>query len=62
MKSINPFIGEVINEYPEHSQVEADRIIDAVHQEWLKWKDTTFEYRAGLFRNVAGLLRKNKET
>lgn len=61
MKSINPATNDLIKEYQEHSDSEVNNIIEKVHEEWLAWKDTTFEYRAGLFRNLAGLLRKNKE-
>jgi len=61
MKSINPSTNELIKEYREHSDAEVNDIIEEVHKEWLTWKDTTFEYRAGLFRNVARLLRNNKE-
>lgn len=61
MKSINPTTNVVIREYREHTPEEVDRIIDLVHEEWLTWRETTFEYRAGLFRNVASVLRKDKE-
>jgi succinate-semialdehyde dehydrogenase/glutarate-semialdehyde dehydrogenase len=62
MKSINPANNEVIREYPEHSASEVNDIIEYVHKEWLNWKDTSFEYRAGLFRNAARILNERKET
>ena len=61
MRSINPFTGEFIKEYPEHSKQEIAQIIEAVQNEWLKWKETTFEYRCGLVRNAAQILRERKE-
>ena len=61
MKSINPATNIKIKEYREHSDAEVSDIIEKVHKEWLTWKENTFEYRAGLFRNVARLLRNNKE-
>jgi succinate-semialdehyde dehydrogenase / glutarate-semialdehyde dehydrogenase len=61
MKAINPATNELIKEYREHTDSEVEDIIEKVHEEWLSWKETTFEYRAGLFRNLAGLLRKDKE-
>jgi len=62
MKSINPTTNQVIREYPEHSSSEVKTIIEEVHNEWLTWKETTFEHRSGLFRNVARILRERKET
>ena len=62
MKSINPANNEVIREYPGHSASEVETIIDDVHTEWLAWKETSFEHRAGLFRNAARILREQKET
>ncbi|MGA2823127.1 MAG: NAD-dependent succinate-semialdehyde dehydrogenase [Bacteroidales bacterium] len=61
MKSINPTTNEVIREYPEHSSSEIKSIIEDVHTEWLTWKETSFEHRSGLFRNVARILRERKE-
>jgi succinate-semialdehyde dehydrogenase/glutarate-semialdehyde dehydrogenase len=62
MKSINPTTNQVIREYPEHSSSEVKTIIEEVHNEWLTWKETPFEHRSGLFRNVARILRERKET
>ena len=61
MKSINPATNELIREYPEHTSSEARDIIEDVQKEWLTWKETSFEFRAGLFRNAARLLRERKE-
>ncbi len=62
MKSINPTTNQLIKEYPEHSSSEVKKIIEDVHTEWLTWKETSFEYRSGLFRNTARILRDKKET
>jgi succinate-semialdehyde dehydrogenase/glutarate-semialdehyde dehydrogenase len=62
MKSINPTTNQVIREYPEHSSSEVKTIIEEVHNKWLTWKETPFEHRSGLFRNVARILRERKET
>ena len=61
MKSINPTTNEVIREYREHTSDEVDVIVDSVHKEWKSWRETTFEYRARLFRNAAKILRSDKE-
>jgi succinate-semialdehyde dehydrogenase/glutarate-semialdehyde dehydrogenase len=62
MKSINPATNQIIKEYAEHSPLEVKKIIEDVHAEWLGWKGKSFDQRAKLFRNVASLLRKKKET
>ena len=62
MKSINPTTNQVIREYPEHSSSEVKSIIDDVHDEWLKWKETSFEHRSVFFRNASRILRERKET
>ena len=61
MKSTNPTTNQVIREFPEHSSSEVKKIIEEVHNEWLTWKETSLEYRSGLFRNVASILREKKE-
>jgi succinate-semialdehyde dehydrogenase / glutarate-semialdehyde dehydrogenase len=62
MRSINPANNEIIREYQEHTPVETAAIIEEVYYEWLKWKETSYEYRAGLLRNAAKLLRERKES
>jgi len=62
MRSTNPTTGEFIKEYQEHSQNEVNEIIEKVNQEWLSWKETTFEYRASLMKTAARILREKKET
>lgn len=62
MKSINPVNNQLIREYTDHTPEEVKEIILAVHKEWENWKHTPFEYRAGLFRNAAEILRSNKES
>jgi len=60
MKSISPVNNLLIREYRDHTPEEVKEIILAVHKEWENWKQTSFEYRAGLFRNAAKILRSNK--
>jgi succinate-semialdehyde dehydrogenase / glutarate-semialdehyde dehydrogenase len=62
MKSTNPTTGQLIKEYQEHSPQEVIEIIEKVNQEWLPWKETSFEYRASLIRKTAQILREKKET
>jgi succinate-semialdehyde dehydrogenase/glutarate-semialdehyde dehydrogenase len=62
MKSINPTTNQTIREYAEHSSSEVKKIIKDVHTDWQLWKEASFDYRAGLFRNAARLLRTRKES
>jgi succinate-semialdehyde dehydrogenase / glutarate-semialdehyde dehydrogenase len=62
MKSINPSTYEVLKEYPEHNLSEVTGIIGKVHEEWLRWKETSFAYRAGFFLKAASVLRTKKDT
>jgi succinate-semialdehyde dehydrogenase/glutarate-semialdehyde dehydrogenase len=62
MRSTNPTTGQLIEEYKEHSLNEVSEIIEKVNAEWISWKETSFEYRASLMKNVAQILRSNKET
>ena len=61
MRSTNPTTGKIIKEYQEHSPDKVIEIIEKVNQEWLSWKETTFEYRATLMKNAARLLREKKD-
>ena len=61
MQSINPALNSLIGEYPAHSAAETEAIVELVWQAGHSWKDKGFEYRAGLFRKLAGLLRDEKD-
>ena len=61
MQSINPTTCEVLKEYPEHSLSEVKEIIGKTQKEWLSWKESSYEYRSGLFKNAADILRTKKD-
>ncbi|HTX88078.1 MAG TPA: NAD-dependent succinate-semialdehyde dehydrogenase [Bacteroidales bacterium] len=61
MKSIDPATNKILTEYREHTPEEVAGITGKVHSAWTGWKETTFEYRSQLFRNLAGLLRADKD-
>ena len=52
MQSINPFSGETIETYPEHSPEEVSMILDQVDIAFQQWKITGFEYRSVLMKNL----------
>ncbi len=61
LQSINPFNQKVIRNYKEHSQNEINYIITEVEDEFNRWKQTNFNDRANLLRNIASILKKNIE-
>lgn len=60
MQSINPYTGETIETYPDYSSEEVKIIIDQVHNAYLKWKLTSFEYRSVLMKNLQNKLIDHK--
>jgi NAD-dependent aldehyde dehydrogenases len=62
MQSINPYTGQVIQEYCEHTPEEVEQIIVEVNQAFHLWKKTSFEQRAVCMKNLqAKLLEKREE-
>jgi len=61
-QSINPYSGAVIFEHIAHTSPEAEDLITKTHNTYLQWKAFSFQERGGLFRKLASLLRKDKET
>ena len=59
MKAINPATNELIKEYKEHTENEVLKIVEASHNEFLKWRKVSFSERSKLMRNAADVLRKN---
>lgn len=60
MDSINPSDGKIIETFEEQSVEEIDNIIDNSDKSFLKWKNTTFEYRSELMKKAASLLKNKK--
>ncbi len=61
MKSINPATNEVIKEYTEYTPTEVQNIIQAVETDWRIWKTFSFADRARLMKNVAQILKKERD-
>jgi succinate-semialdehyde dehydrogenase/glutarate-semialdehyde dehydrogenase len=59
--SINPATGELLEVFEEWSESKAREVIDQVHQAWLSWRGTPFARRAGLMKNAASILRRNRD-
>ena len=60
MQSINPFTGETIKTYQEHSSEKVNTIIDQVDVAFQQWKLTEFEDRSVLMKNLQNQLINQK--
>jgi len=60
MQSINPFSGETINTYPEHTSDEVETIICQVDASFQQWKLISFEHRSVLMKNLQAKLLERK--
>ena len=60
-KSINPYTGETITEYATHNAQDVNNIIEKSHKSYLHWKMLGFDQRANFMKNMAGVLRDNRE-
>ncbi len=61
IKSINPCTGDLMKEYPEMNNEQIESIISKAHEAFLKWKDLSFETRAGYMRKAAQIMLKKKQ-
>lgn len=61
MQSINPFSGEIIQNYQEYSSSEVKQIINQVNDTFQQWKHTSMDYRANLMRNLQAKLLVKKD-
>lgn len=61
LNSINPSNGNLITSYPEMDFVAVSSIVDKAHEQLIKWRKTSFEFRASKIRSAAAILRKRKE-
>ena len=60
MQSVNPFSGEIIQNYPEYTSREVDHIISQVDNAFRQWKLTSFRERTILMRNLEAKLHEKK--
>ena len=59
--SINPTNNKVIKEYNELTPVEVKSKIENAHIAFLKWKETSFEYRTKLMKKAADILKERSK-
>lgn len=61
-RSVNPYDGRVISDYKGLSKEQITQKIEHAHQEYLQWKDRTFEERSTLMNAAASELLNNKRS
>ncbi len=61
IETINPATEEVIKSYPEMELKEINKILQDVHQEFNRWKKTSFAERSAKMKKAAEILRKRKD-
>lgn len=59
--TINPATGELLAEYPVHSQSEIESKLENAYLRFNNWRRTSFSHRSKLMQNAADILRANKE-
>jgi succinate-semialdehyde dehydrogenase/glutarate-semialdehyde dehydrogenase len=59
--SINPYNNRRIKEYKELIPAEVKSKIENAHIAFLKWKETSFDYRATLMKKAADILQERSE-
>lgn len=61
IQAINPKNGQLIQTYEELTPDEVETTLQAVHEEFLLWKKTSFTERAALMKKAAKVLRDNAD-
>ena len=59
--SINPYNNRKIKEYRELTPGEVKNKIENAHTAFLKWKETSFEYRENLMKKAADILQERSD-
>lgn len=62
IQTINPSTETVINTYEEISKSELNQIINATHDDYLRWREISIDERAIKMRRVAEILKEKKAT
>jgi succinate-semialdehyde dehydrogenase/glutarate-semialdehyde dehydrogenase len=59
--SKNPYTGEDVESYKNHTKKEVSEIIDLADKRFYRWRETTFSHRKKLMLAAASELKKNKQ-
>lgn len=61
LKSINPYTGELINEYQEHTKKQVHELLEKASSAFSDWKLSDFKTRSTHMVNITNKLKANKE-
>jgi len=61
IKTIHPANGDILRTYEEMKMDHINGLLESMHKSWHSWKNTSFEARAEPMRQIAQLLRSEKE-
>ncbi len=61
MQSVNPATGEVIAEYPDHSEEQVDAALEGAAAAFREWRRTSFAERSQLMLRVAEVLEAHRD-
>lgn len=61
LQTVNPTNGKVINTFEEISLAQVDEIVNKTHEEFLQWKEQSFDARRKLMKNASSVLLNKKE-
>jgi succinate-semialdehyde dehydrogenase / glutarate-semialdehyde dehydrogenase len=59
--SINPTTEEIREVFAEWSESKTREVVNQVHAAWFSWRETPYARRAGLMKQMAVILRSNKD-
>ncbi|MEM0516935.1 MULTISPECIES: NAD-dependent succinate-semialdehyde dehydrogenase [Aequorivita] len=59
--SYNPYTGETLNSYKNHTKTEVSEIINKADKRFYSWRETSFSTRKKLMLSAAAELKKNKK-
>lgn len=60
LRSINPYTGELIENYKQNTDTEIDKKIKNLHKGYIKWKATDLTLRSKILNDIAYILEQNK--
>ncbi|HQO50865.1 MAG TPA: aldehyde dehydrogenase family protein, partial [Bacteroidales bacterium] len=60
LKSLNPFTGEMIGSYAQHTTAELEDVIQAAHSTFKMWSQNDHQTRCLFIEKLGAELEKNK--
>lgn len=60
-QTVNPYTGELVKSFPDASDAEVRQALDAAHNAFVDWRETSFKQRAAILQRAANLLRERSQ-